>query len=78
MDNPETLATLDTQNTGAIKNGQPRDTGNIRYTRHRMKTKNAILETKTMGNMDTTQKPGMNPGAQNGQSVTASYKTPAM
>jgi hypothetical protein len=43
--NPETLATLDTQDTGqrqtkqgAIKNGQSRDTGNIRYTRHRTKT----------------------------------------
>jgi hypothetical protein len=38
--------TLDTQDTGqrqtkqgAIKNGQSRDTGNIRYTRHRTKTK---------------------------------------
>ena len=37
MDNPETLATLDTQDTGqrqikqgAIKNVQSRDTGNIR------------------------------------------------
>ena len=45
MYNPETLATLDTQDTGqrqtkqgAIKNGQSRDTGNIRYTRHRTKT----------------------------------------
>ena len=45
MDNPETLATLDTQDTGqrqtkqgAIKNVQSRDTGNIRYTRHRTKT----------------------------------------
>ena len=43
--NPETLATLDTQDTGqrqtkqgAIKNVQSRDTGNIRYTRHRTKT----------------------------------------
>ena len=42
MYNPETLATLDTQDTGqrqtkqgAIKNVQSRDTGNIRYTRHR-------------------------------------------
>ena len=45
MDNPETLATLGTQVTGqrlektkgTIKNGQPRDTGNIGYTRHRTK-----------------------------------------
>ena len=45
MDNPETLATLGTQVTGqrlektkeTIDNGQPRDTGNIGYTRHRTK-----------------------------------------
>ena len=43
MDNPETLATLGTQDTGQrlektvriIKNGQSRDTGNIGHTRHR-------------------------------------------
>ena len=55
IDNPETLATLDTQDTGqrqikqgAIKNGQSRDTGNIRYTRHRTKTN------KTRGNQEWT------------------------
>jgi hypothetical protein len=45
MDNPETLATLGTQDIGqrlektkgTIKNGQPRDTGNIGYIRHRTK-----------------------------------------
>ena len=45
MDNPETLATLGTQDTGqrvektkgTIKNGQSRDTGNIEHTRHRTK-----------------------------------------
>ena len=47
MDNPETLATLGTQDTGqrvektkeTIKNGQPRDTGNIGYTSHRTKVR---------------------------------------
>jgi hypothetical protein len=47
MDNPETLATLGTQDTErrhvrdnqrAIMNGQSRDTGNIGYTRHRTNT----------------------------------------
>jgi hypothetical protein len=53
MDNPETLATLCTKDTGrrqtkqinvientkgAIKNGQSRDTGNIVYKGHRTKT----------------------------------------
>ena len=54
-DNPETLATLDTQDTGqrqikqgAIKNVQSRDTGNIRYTRHRTKTN------KTRGHQECT------------------------
>ena len=45
MDNPEILATMGTQVTGqrlektkeTIKNRQPRDTGNIVYTRHRTK-----------------------------------------
>jgi hypothetical protein len=45
-DNPEKLATWGTQDTGQInvreyrtgnKNGQSRETGNIRYTRHRTK-----------------------------------------
>ena len=47
MDNPETLATLGTQDTGqrlektkgAIKNGPFRDTGNIGYTRHGTKVR---------------------------------------
>ena len=46
MNNPETLTTLSTQDTGqnkrqrkqgTIKNEQSRDTGNIEYTRHRTK-----------------------------------------
>jgi len=37
MDNPETLATLATQDT--VKNGQSRDTGNIGNTRHRTKVR---------------------------------------
>jgi hypothetical protein len=62
MDNPETLATLDTQDTGqrqikqgAIKNGQSRDTGNIGHTKHRTKT-NKTQKTKMM----TFHKPGVN------------------
>ena len=47
MDNPETLATLGTQDTGqrlektkgTIKNGQSRETGNIGYTRYRTKVR---------------------------------------
>jgi hypothetical protein len=46
-DNPEKLATLDTQDTGQInvreyrrgyQKGQSRETGNIGYTRHRTNT----------------------------------------
>jgi hypothetical protein len=45
MDNPETVTTLGTQDTGqrlektkgTIKNGRSRDTDNIGYTRHRLK-----------------------------------------
>ena len=36
MNNPEIMATLGTQDTGAIKNEQSRDDGNIGYTRHRV------------------------------------------
>jgi hypothetical protein len=66
MDNPETLATLGTQDTGqrlektkgAIKNGQSRDTDNIGYTRHRTKTnktKSTTQKTKKMSNTDPTK-----------------------
>ena len=45
MDNPETVTTLGTQDTGqrlektkgTIKNGQSRNSDNIGYTRHRTK-----------------------------------------
>ena len=62
MDNPETLATLDTQDTGqrqikqgAIKNAQSRDTGNIRYTRHRTKTNrpSRMYNPETLATLDT-------------------------
>jgi hypothetical protein len=47
MDNPETLATLSTQDTGqrvektkeANKKGQPRETGNMGYKRYRTKVR---------------------------------------
>jgi hypothetical protein len=66
MDNPETLATLGTQDTGqrlektkgAIKNGKSRDTDNIGYTRHRTKTnktKSTTQKTKKMSNTDPTK-----------------------
>ena len=35
MENLERLTTLVTQDTGAIKNGQSRETENIGHTRHR-------------------------------------------
>ena len=69
MDNPETLATLGTQDTGqslektkrAIKNGQSRDTDNIGYTRQRTKTnkaKSTTQRTKKMSNTDPTKNQG--------------------
>jgi hypothetical protein len=75
MDNPETLATLGTQDTGqrlektkgAIKNGQCRDTGNIGHTRHETKTinlkHNTTQKTKKMSNLDATKKTDTNPGS---------------
>jgi hypothetical protein len=46
---------------GAIKNGESRDTGNMGYTRHSMKTskrKNTTQKTKKMNNTDP-KKPGV-------------------
>ena len=42
MDNPESLATLDTQE----KNGQSRVPGNVRHTRHGTKTKSTAQHRK--------------------------------
>ena len=47
----------DKKTEGAIKNGQSRDTGNIGYTTHRMKTnkaKNTTQKTKNMSNTDSS------------------------
>ena len=53
MDNPEKLSTLDTQDEGAIKNGQSRKTANIGYTRHRTKKNiSTSQKTKKMSNTD--------------------------
>ena len=54
MDNPETVTTLGTQDTGqrlektkgTIKNGRSRDTDNIGYTRHRLKTNKTTNKTQ--------------------------------
>ena len=63
MDNPETLATLDTQDTGQrqIKQGaikaQSRDTGNIRYTGQRQTKQGAIknVQSRDTGNIRYTR-----------------------
>ena len=77
MDNPEKLATFGTKDTGR------RQTSNL---------KSKTQKTKAMSNNGLHQNPGLNPGASKrphqipglnpgaseGQTVTASYKTPAM
>ena len=61
MDNPETLATLTTQDEekteGAINNGQSRDTGNI-ATQDEEKTEGAINngQSRDTGNIDHTRR----------------------
>ena len=63
MDNPETLATLGTQDTGW----------------RQAKQKYTTQKTKKMNNTDTNKKTGMNSGAhQVFKAVPASYKTPTM
>ena len=51
---------------GAIKNGQSRETGNIRYTKHRTKTnkaKHTIQKTKKRSNTDSIKKHRRSRGA---------------
>ena len=64
MDSPEKLATLGTQDEGAIKNEQSRETGNIGYTRRRGNQKWTIQrnwqhwvhKTKGQSKMDNPEK----------------------
>ena len=64
MDNPEKLATKGTQDEGAIKHGQSRETGNIGYTRRRgnqtwtiqRNWQHRIHKTKGQSNMDNPEK----------------------
>ena len=49
MDNPEKLATYGTQDEGAIKHGQSRETGNIGYTRRRAIKHGQSRETGNIG-----------------------------
>jgi hypothetical protein len=64
MDNPEKLATYGTQDEGAIKHGQSRDTGNIGYTRRRdnqtwtiqRNWQHMVHKTKGQSNMDNPEK----------------------
>ena len=64
MDNPEKLATYGTQDEGAIKHGQSRETGNIGYTRRRgnqtwtiqRNWQHMVHKTKGQSNMDNPEK----------------------
>ena len=54
MNNLERLTTLVTQDTGAIRNGQSRETDNIGHTRHRGQSRMDNLERlTTLGTQDT-------------------------
>ena len=61
----------------AIKNEQSKGTGHI-GNKTQVKQKNKTPKIKTMNNTDPTNKPGVNPGAHEGQIVHISYKTPAV
>ena len=61
---------------GAIKNGESREAGNIGYMRHRSKSNKTINTTQKIKideQQGPHQKPRMNPSAQEGQAVSASY-----
>ena len=55
MDNPEKRATWGTQDEGAIKNGQSRETGNMGYTRRRGNQKQ-IIQDEEKQNKNTTMR----------------------
>ena len=64
MDNPEKRATWGTQDEGAIKNGQSRETGNMGYTRRRGNQKwiiqrngqHGVHKTKGQSKIDNPEK----------------------
>ena len=63
-----------------MKNGQSKYTGNIEYTRLKIKRnkKKKITESKKENSTKPAIEQGAKAGAREGQEVTASYKTPAM
>jgi len=65
MDNPETLATLDTQDTGRGQTKHKNTTQKTKKMRNTDHTKNTTQKTKKMSNTDPP-KMGVNPGARKG------------